>query len=417
MRVVVAPDSFGGTLSATAAAAAIAEGWRRARPDAVVGALPLADGGTGFVEVLHAGLGGTLHEPQVTGPFGEPVTAPWLQVGETAYIESAAACGLHHVPRWRRTPETAGSATTYGVGELLVLAREAGCAEAVVGLGGSATTDGGAGMLAALGLGPVDAQGRALPRGGLALTAAARLDGPTPAAASDPRTVVSDSRTVVSDSRPQVWDSRTEVWDSRTEVWDSRVGMRLVAASDVDNPLLGPHGAAAVFGPQKGADAETVAELDAALATWADVLAAATGRDVRDEQAAGAAGGLGGALLALGARLESGAGLVRSLLGLDAALDAVAAAGGLAITGEGSFDWQSLRGKLITAVASASAERGVPCVVLAGQVSVGRREAAAAGVDAAYSVSEHAGGTEASFADPAGTLAALAEHVARRWGG
>ena len=403
MRVVVAPDSFGGTLSATAAAAAIAEGWRRARPDAVVCALPLADGGTGFVEVLHAGLGGILHEPQVTGPFGEPVTAPWLQVGETAYIESAAACGLHHVPRSRRTPETAGSATTYGVGELLVLAREAGCAEAVVGLGGSATTDGGAGMLAALGLGPVDAQGRALPRGGLALTAAARLDGPTPAAASDPRTVVSDSR-------PQVWDSRTEVWDSR-------VGMRLVAASDVDNPLLGPHGAAAVFGPQKGADAETVAELDAALATWADVLAAATGRDVRDEQAAGAAGGLGGALLALGARLESGAGLVRSLLGLDAALDAVAAAGGLAITGEGSFDWQSLRGKLITAVASASAERGVPCVVLAGQVSVGRREAAAAGVDAAYSVSEHAGGTEASFADPAGTLAALAEHVARRWGG
>ncbi|WP_345417758.1 glycerate kinase [Pseudonocardia xishanensis] len=393
MRVVVAPDSFGGTLSATAAAEAIAEGWRRAVPAAEVSLLPLADGGTGFVDVLHAGLGGTLHEPQVTGPFGEPVTAPWLQVGETAYIESAAACGLHHVPRAQRTPETAGSVTTHGVGELLRLAREAGCTEAVVGLGGSATTDGGAGMLAALGMGPVDAEGRPLAPGGLALARAARLDDE------------SASRAVGSDSRAGVARS------------GGRVGLRLVAASDVDNPLLGPHGAAAVFGPQKGADPQTVAALDAALSHWADVLAVATGRDVRDEPAAGAAGGLGGALVALGARLESGAGLVRSLLGLDAALDAAAAEGGVAVTGEGSFDWQSLRGKLITAVASAAAERGVPCVVLAGQVAVGRREAAAAGVDAAYSVSEHAGGVEASMADPAGTLAALAEHVARRWGG
>jgi len=373
--VVIAPDSFGGTLSATAAAAAIADGWCRARPDARIDRLPLADGGTGFVDVLHTGLGGTLHEPQVTGPFGDPVTAPWLQVGSRAYIESATACGLHHVPRAQRTPDVARRVTTRGVGELLRAARAAGCTEAVVGLGGSATTDGGAGMLAALGAGPVDADGGALPAGGAALGRCARLAG-TP-----------------------------------------DVGMTLVAASDVDNPLLGPHGAAAVFGPQKGADAAAVEELDAALAVFADVLAAATGRDVRDEPAAGAAGGLGGALLALGARLESGAGLVRGLLGLDAALDAAAAVGGLALTGEGSFDWQSLRGKLITAVASSAAERGVPCIVLAGQVAVGRREAAAAGVDAAYSVSEHAGGVEASMADPAGTLAALAEHVARRWGG
>ncbi|MCF7548143.1 glycerate kinase [Pseudonocardia sp. WMMC193] len=373
MRVVVAPDSFGGTLSAPAAAAAIAEGWRRAVPDAVVDLVPLADGGTGFVDVLHAGLGGTLHEPQVTGPFGEPVTAPWLQVGQTAYVESAAACGLHHVPRAQRTPEVAGSVTTYGVGELLLRAVEAGCTEAVIGLGGSATTDGGAGMYAALGLGPLDAEGAPLPPGGRALGRAARLAEPP---------------------------------------GSPLAGLRLVAASDVDNPLLGPHGAAAVFGPQKGADAATVEALDAALAHWADLLP----REVRDEPAAGAAGGLGAALLALGARVESGAGLVRALLGLDPALDAVAAGGGVAITGEGSFDWQSLRGKLITAVASAAAERGVPCVVVAGQVAVGRREAAAAGVDAAYAVAEHAGGVEASMADPAGTLAALAEHVARRWG-
>jgi glycerate 2-kinase len=186
--------------------------------------------------------------------------------------------------------------------------------------------------------------------------------------------------------------------------------VRLVAAADVDNPLLGPHGAAAVFGPQKGADDAAVAELDVALATFADVLAS-LGRDVRDEPGAGAAGGLGAALLALGAERVSGAGLVRDLVGLGPALDGA----DLAITGEGSFDWQSLRGKLVTAVAQGAAERGVPCLVLAGQVSVGRREAAAAGVDAAYSVTEDAGGLEASLADPAGTLAGLASRVAGTW--
>jgi glycerate 2-kinase len=187
--------------------------------------------------------------------------------------------------------------------------------------------------------------------------------------------------------------------------------VRLVAAAEVDNPLLGEHGAAAVFGPQKGADDATVAELDAALARFADVLAAGLGTDVRDEPGAGAAGGLGAALLACGAGRVSGAGLVRELVGLDAELDKAQ----LAITGEGSFDWQSLRGKLITAVAKGAAERGVPCIVMAGQVSVGRREAAAVGVESAYSVAEDAGGVEASMADPAGTLAALAEHVAAQW--
>ncbi|WP_346106452.1 glycerate kinase, partial [Pseudonocardia alni] len=179
---------------------------------------------------------------------------------------------------------------------------------------------------------------------------------------------------------------------------------------DVDNPLLGPHGAAAVFGPQKGADDAAVTELDAALTVFAGVLADLAGREVRDLPSAGAAGGLGAALLALGARVESGAGLVRGLVGLDAELDAA----DVAVTGEGSFDWQSLRGKLVTAVARGAADRGTPCVVLAGQVSVGRREAAAAGVDAAFGVAEEFG-LEASMADPAGTLADLAERVAPRW--
>ncbi|MBW0102523.1 glycerate kinase [Pseudonocardia sp. KRD291] len=373
MRVVVAPDSFGGTLSARDAAEAIATGWRRAAPADDVRTVPLADGGTGFAEVLQSALGGTLHERTVTGPLGEPVTGSWLQTGDTAYLEAAAACGLHHVPRERRTPDVALRATTRGVGELVAAARDAGARRIVVGLGGSATTDGGAGMLAALGAVAHDASGALLPDGGGAL---ARCAGLRPPPAFD--------------------------------------GVELVAAADVDNPLLGTHGAAAVFGPQKGADAAAGAELDAALAVFADVLATATGTDVRDEAAAGAAGGLGAALLALGARRESGAGLVRSLVGLDAELDAAAASGGLAVTGEGSFDWQSLRGKLVTAVARGAADRGIPCLVLAGQSSVGRREAGAAGVDAAYAVADEAG-LEASLADPAGTLAALAEQVARRW--
>lgn len=368
MRVVVAPDSFGGTLSATEAAAAIADGWRRAAPDDDLRLLPLADGGTGFVAVLHSVIGGELREREVTGPLGAPVRAAWLAVGDTAYIEAAAACGLHLVDP--RDPDTARRATTRGVGELVVAAREAGAREIVIGLGGSATTDGGAGLLAALGAVPVDADGAALPDGGAALARAHRLEG-TPALD----------------------------------------GVRLVAAADVDNPLLGPHGAAAVFGPQKGADAAAVAELDAALARFAGVLADGLGTDVREEPGAGAAGGLGAALLACGARRESGAGLVRALGGLDDALDGA----DVAVTGEGSFDWQSLRGKLVTVVASAAADRGVPCLVLAGQVSVGRREAAAAGVQSAYSVAEDAGGVAAAFADPAGTLAALAQRVAARW--
>jgi glycerate 2-kinase len=370
MRVVVAPDSFGGTLSATAAAEAIADGWRRAAPGDELRLLPLADGGTGFVAVLHSALGGEWHERPVTGPFGEPVAARWLRIGGTAYLESAAACGLHLVPRERRDPATARTVTSRGVGELIADARDAGVGEIVVGLGGSATTDGGAGMLAALGAVTVDGSGVPVPDGGAGLAGAVRIVG-APALG----------------------------------------GVRLVAAADVDNPLLGPHGAAAVFGPQKGADPAAVEELDAALGHFAEVLAATMGRDVRDEPGAGAAGGLGAALLACGARRVSGAGLVRDLVGLDAALDHA----DLAITGEGSFDWQSLRGKLITAVARGAADRGVPCVVLAGQVSVGRREAAAVGVDSAYSVADDAGGVEASMADPAGTLAALAERVAARW--
>ncbi|MQA17264.1 MAG: glycerate kinase [Pseudonocardiaceae bacterium] len=369
MRVLIAPDSFGGTLSAATAAEAVARGWARGAPGDELVLRPLADGGTGFAAVLHTALGGTLHERDVTSPLGDRVSAHWLEHDRTAYVESAQACGLHLVDEHRRD---AGAATSRGVGELLGAVRAAGVGTAVIGLGGSATSDGGAGMLAALGAVPVDDAGVALPDGGTALARCAQLHG--------------------------------------TPELD---GVTLLAAADVTNPLLGKHGAAAVFGPQKGADDAEVALLETALARWADVLEAATGRAVREEPGAGAAGGLGAALLALGAARSSGASLVRERTGLDSALDAAQ----LVVTGEGSFDRQSLRGKLVTMVSSGAAERGVPCVVLAGQVSVGRREAAAVGVDAAYGAAEMAGSVGAALADPVGSLEAVAQRVAHQWGG
>jgi len=375
---VVAPDCFGGTLTAGRAAEAIASGWRAGAPHDALMLRPLADGGPGFVEVLRVALGGTVHRLTVTGPLGDPVTAEWLEHDGTAYLESAQACGLHLMRAGTARPSTADAerAGSRGVGELVAAARDAGMHTAVVGLGGSGCSDGGAGMLAALGATPVDGEGNPLPPGGGALAGCRRLTGM-------PRLAARGS------DRP----------------------ITLVAASDVENPLLGEHGAARVFGPQKGADGAAVDRLEAGLSRFADALAETLGRDVRHEAGAGAAGGLGAGLLALGATRVSGAGIVRRLTGLDAALDAA----DLAVTGEGSFDWQSLRGKLITTVAQGAAERGVPCLVLSGQVSVGRREAAAVGVEASYAVAEHAGSVEAAFADPAGTLAALAEHVAKQW--
>ncbi|TDV40430.1 glycerate kinase [Actinophytocola oryzae] len=367
MRVLIAPDCFGGTLTAPEAAEAIAAGWRSGAPDDELTLCPLADGGPGFVEVLYSALGGDLHHRQVAGPLGAPVDAVWLEHDGTAYIECAQACGLTLVPRDERD---ALAANTFGVGEQIAHALERKVHTIVVGLGGSGSTDGGSGMFRALGAIPVGEDGRPLPPGGGPLVDTLRLTG-------------------------------------RVDLGD----VTLVAASDVENPLLGKEGAARVFGPQKGADDLAVRRLERSLARWADVLTGVAGRDVRDETGAGAAGGLGAGLIALGATVESGAGVVRRLTGLDEALDRAQ----LVVTGEGSFDFQSLRGKLVTRVSGAAAERGTPCVVLAGQVSVGRRRAASAGVSQAYAVAEHVGSAEASLADPAGTLSDLARHVSTQW--
>jgi glycerate 2-kinase len=370
MRVLIAPDSFGGTLTAAEAAGAIAAGWTTGAAHDTVTPRPLSDGGPGFVDVLHATLGGTLLAVTVPDPLGRTVPATVLLVGDTAYVESAHACGLHLIAPDERDPKVA---TSYGVGVLITAAVEAGAATVVVGLGGSGTNDGGAGALAALGAAPVGASGAALLYGGAALVDCTGLAG-----------------------KPRLRD------------------VELVAASDVDNPLLGLHGASAVFGPQKGATPNDVQILDAALARWADVLQSelpGAPPGLGTVAGGGAAGGLGAALLALGARRESGIGLVRRLIGLDAALDDA----DLVVTGEGSFDWQSLRGKVATGIAEAARERGIPCLVLAGRVEVGRRELAAAGVDAAYSLSEHLGSTERALAEARTGLEALAERVAREW--
>jgi glycerate kinase len=369
MRLLICPDKFAGTLSAPEVAAAVAEGWLSATPVDETVIRPLSDGGPGFVEVLAAALPGRLVPVETVDPLGRPAAGSVLVVGDTAYVESAQACGLHLLAKAERDVRTA---TSYGLGVLITHAVESGARTVVVGLGGSATNDGGAGMLAALGAPPVDDSGYALPYGGAALVAVAGLGG-------------------------------------AVRLRD----VTLVGATDVDNPLVGLHGASNVYGPQKGATREDVMLLDSALERWAAVLEKlpTCPPGVANLAGAGAAGGLGAAILALGGRCESGIALVNRLIGLDAALDAA----DLVITGEGSFDFQSLRGKVVAGVAGAARDRGLPCLVVAGRVSAGRREAAAAGVTESWSLTEHFGSEEEAMARPAEGLREIAKRLARQW--
>ena len=369
MQVLIAPDGFGGTLSPAQAAAAIATGWRSGAPGDVLDVAPLSDGGPGLLEVLAAALPHAVRHPlTVEDPLARPVEASILMDVTTAYVEAAGACGLHLLAAHERDPQ---GTTTYGVGQLICAAMDLGATRIVIGLGGSATNDGGAGLLSALGLSRLDAAGERLAPGGAALRDVARLDG----------------------------------------VLDPRLAdLELVAATDVGSPLLGLYGASAVFGPQKGASREDVALLDGALTRWADVLEAHLGVGVRDQPGAGAAGGLGAALLALGARREPGIELVQRMVGLGPRV----AQADLVVTGEGSFDITSLSGKVVSGVAALAAAHAVPCIVVAGAVLVGRREAGAAGIEATYSLGE-AAGVEAALTRPTEELAALASRIARQW--
>jgi glycerate kinase len=384
VRIVIAMDKFAGTLSAPEAVRAVSEGWLRTSPDDEVIGVAMSDGGPGFLDTV-AGVWGEGGERLVTvsGPLGTPVTARYLLVrregaavppdeaGLTAYIEVAEAAGLHLVPAEKRD---AKAATSYGVGEIIAAALDEGATRLVVGLGGTCTTDGGAGMLAALGAEPAEA----LRAGGAALRSLESLD------LSEPRRRLA--------------------------------GVRLVIASDVDNPLLGLRGAAAVFGPQKGATPDDVQRLDAALTHFAE-LAGAIGQEpgaVRrtlDAPGAGAGGGLGYGLLLLGGRRVPGIGTVIAETGLAGLI----AGADLVITGEGRFDHSSLGGKVPTGVAAAALESARPCIVLAGRVEVGKRELANAGFAAAYEVAEQAGSAEEAMARAEFHLAALAERVAKSW--
>ncbi|GAB6875865.1 glycerate kinase [Thermaerobacter litoralis] len=326
LRVLVAPDSFKGSLTAEEAAAAMARGVARSWPGARTTLLPLADGGEGTAAALVRATGGRWVQRQVAGPLGQPVQARWglLGDGQTAVVEMAAASGLLLVPPGRRRPL---EATTYGTGELIRDALDHGCRRLLVAIGGSATTDGGTGMLAALGARFLDAAGQPLPPGGGSLNRLDRID----LSGLDPRLAQ----------------------------------VTLEVACDVDNPLTGPRGAARVYGPQKGATPEQVEILEAGLSRLAEVAARTLGRDLRDEPGAGAAGGLGFGLVAfLGARLRPGAELVMDAAGFDRHLEEA----DLVLTGEGRTDAQTLAGKLVARVAARCQARGRPVIVLSGAV-------------------------------------------------
>ncbi|WP_460548608.1 glycerate kinase [Geodermatophilus aquaeductus] len=365
MRIVVATDSFKGTLTAAEASDAVARGLLRARPDAEVLTRPVADGGEGTVAAaVRAGARPVTRT--VSGPDGRPVRAVFAVDGSTAVVELAAAAGLGLLAGPAPT-----TATTRGVGELLLAALDAGARRIVLGLGGSASTDAGAGLLQALGVRLLDAAGRDVPPGGAGLAVLDRID----ARARDPR-----------------------LRDVTVEV-----------ATDVDNPLTGPDGAAAVYGPQKGATPEQVAALDAALQRFAAVVRRDLGTELEGRPAMGAAGGTAAGVAAvLPCSVASGAELVADLVGLDAAL----AGTDLAVTGEGSLDAQSLRGKAPAVVAARARAAGVPCVGLAGRVGLDPDALAAAGFTAAHAMTEVAG-LARCLAEPAAVLEELAARVLR----
>jgi glycerate kinase len=346
LRLLVAPDCFGDTLTAVEAAAAIATGWNRQRPADTFTVAPQSDGGPGFVAVLAERLG-ERRRLRVSGPLDADVEAQWVfdPATATAYIGCAQACGLHLLGG-PPTTQTAMAADSRGVGQLIAAALQAGAKRMVVGLGGSASTDGGRGLVEAL--------------GGLQ-AARQRL-----------------------------------------------AGVDLVAACDVEYPLLGPWGAARIFGPQKGADEAAVARLEHRLTEWAAELDATAGRAVSAEAGAGAAGGIGAALLALGGRCESGADIIAEHTDLAGDL----AAADLVVTGEGRLDEQSLHGKVVGTLAAAARSSGVPVLVLAGQVDLDESALRGAGILAAYAISDYAGSVRLALVDAANQLMGLASYAA-----
>lgn len=379
LKIVLAPDSFKGSISAAQAAEAMATGIRRFFPEAVLVQIPMSDGGEGLVETLVPSAGtrsaassaGRIVFEEVTGPLGQKVQAFYglLDDGQTAVIEMAAASGLTLVPPAQRNPLVT---TTFGTGELILAAARAGCRRLILGIGGSATNDGGVGMAQALGIKFLDENGKEIGWGGKELARIARID--------------------TSGLAPQLQ------------------GIQIEVACDVNNPLTGPHGAAAVYGPQKGATPAMVQELDAALHHLAEVIKRDLGKDVAEIPGAGAAGGLGAGLMAfLNARLRPGMELV-----LEQTRFRERAAGAhLVITGEGKMDGQTLFGKVPCGVAKVSRELGIPVVAIAGCLGEGATTLHQCGIDALFSLTSGPMTLEEAMAQAADLLAQTAGQVVR----
>ncbi len=371
--ILAAPDSFKGSLSAARAARALAEGVRRVLPEEEVLEVPLADGGEGTVDALLASLGGKKVPARVQGPLGEPVEAFFglMEDGRTAVVEMAAASGLPLVPPGKRDVLRA---STFGTGELIRLALEAGAREIVVGLGGSATCDGGAGMARALGFSLLDKKGREIPPGGGALAFLEKID------------------------------------SSRRH--PALEGTRILGACDVANPLLGEKGAARVFAPQKGASPKEVELLEEGLRRLARVLRDQLGRDVADLPGAGAAGGLGAGLAGfLGASLEPGFELVARSVGLEEKVRAAR----LALTGEGRLDAQTSMGKAPQGVIRLAQKAGVPVFAFAGELAPGHEALFEQGLTSAFSLCPGPASLEESREKAQAWLAAAAERALRAW--
>lgn len=371
---MVAPNAFKGSLSPVEAAEAMAEGVRRAWPGAEVVRVPVADGGDGTLEALVAATGGCYRTARVTGPLGEPVTARWgvLGDGRTAVIETAQACGLARVPPERRDPLRA---TTYGVGELVRAALDAGFRRILLGLGGSATQDGGAGLAQALGIRLLDDRGRDLPPGAEPLLRLERVD----LSGRDPR--ISESEILV--------------------------------AVDVTNPLTGPRGSAAVYGPQKGAAPEAIPLLDRALARLAAVVRRDLGKEVETVPGAGAAGGMGAGLMAfLDARPVRGADLVLDTVDLDARLEGAH----LVLTGEGRVDRSTAFHKAPAAVARRARRRGIPVLLACGSLGEGYEAVYEEGVTGVYTLVPGPFPPERAMAEAGSLLAEATERALRLLG-
>ncbi len=373
MKIIIAPQSFKGSVSALEAAQAIERGVLRAEPEAATTLVPVADGGDGTLNVLVDNTNGEVFRSIVTGPLSHAVEAPWgvMGDGKTAVVEMARASGLALVPFRRRNPRTT---TTRGTGEIIRLALEKGFTRIIVGLGGSATNDAGMGMASALGVKFLDAQEKSLPRGGAALARLAHID--------------------TSNLNPAL------------------KGVTIIGATDVTNPLCGPSGASAIYGPQKGASPETVAELDAALANFARVVQQDLGIDFLNEEwpGAGAAGGLGAGLLAFtGARLQSGIDMVCEVLNFDEHVRGA----DLVITGEGRADLSTIYDKSPVGVARKAGAYGVPTIILAGSLGDGYEELYNHGIAGVICIADRPMSFERSLARTEELLEGAAERTIR----